>query len=589
MATDAPSCRTKKGVFGGRWASPGRMDGGAGVRQMAGTSTNRSRSWAGLLLASAILLESCLPGFGLLSPGTPLARADDERGGDEPVVVAESPVAGAEAEDTPAAVESDASGEAQESAEPQPTAASDPPEEPLTAGPVETADNGVLASSPSHRIRIKLDVAGEIFAPAGRDVPPVRRPIAVDARFDFVETHSDEPGRGVTRRYRDAVADVRVDDAVRTTRLPPDARRLRAVLEGSTPMPWLETGFLSRAELDLLETPFDPLLLDRLLPEKPVTIGDSWTVSADAVAGLLAIDTVESGNLDAKLVEVVDGRAEVKLAGIIDGAVDGVPTHVVVEGACGAAASEVDGGVRVGDGIANLAVTIQERREASHVAPGFDVEARLTVARVSTEEQADAGGESAEPTGTEGRRRGSGRPGFVSHRDAVGRYDLVHDARWRAIEDGPEGLVMRYVDRGALVAQCSITALPRASSQSPPTIAEVERDLQRSLAGQFGRLEHSSEATRSDGVRLVRVVATGRADGLAFRWIHYVLTDADGDRLAATCTLEDSLEKRFGTADRELVDGIRLPAGVESGAETAGKDGSGPDREARLPQESRTP
>ena len=171
----------------------------------------------------------------------------------------------------------------------------------------------------------------------------------------------------------------------------------------------------------------------------------------------------------------------------------------------------------------------------------------------------------------------------------MGRYDLVHDARWRAIENGPDGLVMRFVDRGALVAQCSITALPRSASQSPPTIAEVERDLQRSLDGQFGRLEHSSEATRSDGVRFVRVVATGRADGLPFRWIHYVLTDADGDRVAATCTLEDSLEKRFGTADRELVDGIRLPAAEDSAAENSRDDGSGVDRQARLPQESRTP
>jgi hypothetical protein len=148
---------------------------------------------------------------------------------------------------------------------------------------------------------------------------------------------------------------------------------------------------------------------------------------------------------------------------------------------------------------------------------------------------------------------------------------------------------MRFVDRGALVAQCSITALPRAPSQSPPTIAEVERDLERSLAGQFSRFEHSSEATRSDGVRLVRVVATGRADGLPFRWIHTVLTDETGHRLVVSSTLEQSLEKRFGTSDRELVDGILLPAEAESGPETAEDDRLTSGRQARLPQESRTP
>jgi hypothetical protein len=113
--------------------------------------------------------------------------------------------------DAPATVESDtsddadASDEADASAEPQATAepeGTEGPEGPAIADPIGPPDNGVAASSPSHRIRIKLDVAGEIFAPAGRDVPPVRRPIAVDARFDFVETGSDEPGRGVTRRYR---------------------------------------------------------------------------------------------------------------------------------------------------------------------------------------------------------------------------------------------------------------------------------------------------------------------------------------------------------------------------------------------------
>jgi hypothetical protein len=152
------------------------------------------------------------------------------------------------------------------------------------------------------------------------------------------------------------------------------------------------------------------------------------------------------------------------------------------------------------------------------------------------------------------------------------------------IEDGADGLVMRLIDSGALVAQCAITPLPRVATADAPTIADVERDIERSLAGQFGRIEHASEAERSDGVMIVRVATSGRADGLPFRWIHHVLTDAAGHRLAVTCMLEASMEKRFGNADRELVDGIGLPGG--SAAD--GKPAAG-DREARLPQESRMP
>ena len=524
-------------------------------------------------LITAVVAVSC-------TVAVPRGQADEEAAGPDatatPLTVDES------AGDTIAP--NAAAGEDSEPSAPEPAAE---PVDPAPAGPPAPQ----VEPPGSHRVRIKLDASGEMFAPAGRDVPPVRRPIAVDARFDFVEVIGAGPEmRTATRRYQDAAAEVRVDDAVRTTRLPPDARELRVVVAGATPQPCLDSGFLTREELDLLETPFDPLLIDRLLPGKAVAVGDSWAVAADDVAGLLAIDTVESGGLDVKLIEVGEGRAELKVSGIVDGAADGVPTHVVVEGTCVADAAGGEG-VDLRGLISHVAVTLQERREASHVAPGFDVEARLTVARTAVEAPGgvppvDAGsGQAASAR----RRQGAGRPGFVWQRDSAGRYDVVHDARWRAIEDGPDGLVMRFVDRGALVAQCSITALPRGSSQSPPTIAEVERDLERSLAGQFGRFEHSSEATRSDGVRIVRVVATGRADGLPFRWIHVLLTNAAGDRLAVSCTLEEASARRFGTSDRELVDGIRFPETGESAAETAETVGGATVREARLPQDFRTP
>ena len=467
-----------------------------------------------------------------------------------------------------------------------------PPEDVAGTATTDGSPEPVPARPTPSRIRLKLDVQGEIFAPAGRDAPPLRRPIVVDARFDFVETPTDgDKEDPVERRYIDASAELRIDGKPRRSTLADDARTVKAVLRGTTPSPYLTDGFLSRDEMDLLETPFDPLLIDALRPSEPVVLGAAWDVAGDVIAGLLGIDTVESGGIKATFQEIVDDRASVKLSGIVDGAADGVPVHVTVDGSY---TLPIDGPAAAGPvafehRVATLVITLQERREASHVAPGFDVEARLSIAR--TMELGDwAEQHAVSAAGGDARRRGNGSPGMVWQRDMAGRYDLVHDERWRMIEDGVEGLVMRFVDRGALVAQCSITALPRSPAQSPPTIAEVERDVERSLAGQFGRIEHSSEASRSDGVRFVRVVTAGRAGDLPFRWIHYVLTDAAGHRLAVTCMLEQSLEKRFGSADRELIDGITLPATEEvSAAKTPSPSPAPPDREARLPEESRTP
>ena len=520
-------------------------------------------SWLSLLVAATVC-------------GCPPRAAADETATDEPAATAAETAAEPEADTEPTPAATDASAAADGVAD--------------AAGSVAPVDEPASEPLSARRIRLKIDVSGELFAPAGREAPPIRQPITVAARFDFVETPTAEAG-AVVRRYSDAAAELQVAGAARRTTLAADAREVLVSLQGTTPSPCLPRGFLSRDECDLLDTPFDPLLLDSLQPAAAVASGERWTIGADATAGLLAIDTVESGELESRVVEVADGRATVKLAGVIDGAVDGVPTHLVVEGSWSLPVDDdaTSAVVRLDGPIAGIDVTIRERREASHVAPGFDVEARLVMARSAAPDAAgvdDAGADEAGKVSL--RRRGTGRPGFVWHREAAGRYDLVHDARWRVIEDGADGLVMRLVDRGALAGQCSIAALPRADALAPPTIAEVERDVARSLEGQFGGVESSAEATRDDGVRIVRVVADGRADGLPFRWIHYVLSDAEGRRLAATFMVEEPLAKRFGTADRDLIDGVRMPA-EGGGEEATGQAGRPPARQARLPSESSTP
>jgi len=438
-----------------------------------------------------------------------------------------------------------------------------------------------------HRVQLQLDVRGELFAPAGRTSDPVRQPIAVEARFDFVERLANGGDMAASREYREAKAVVRIDDRSDEIALPADARRVAVALRGTTPMPYLADAFLSREEADLLDTPFDSLLLDRLLPVDPIGVGGKWTIPADATAGMLAIDTIESGGLEAELTTVDADQATVRVTGIVDGAVDGVPTHLTIEGDCRVTATAADDPSMwrlIATQVA--AVTIRERRQAGHVAPGFDIEARVAVARRPVP---PGGAEENAPSPAAApsvRRRGTGQPGLVWHVDRDGGYDIVYDARWRVVEDGPTGLVLRLVDHGALVGQCSLTALPRSDALAPPTIAEVQRDIERSLAGQFGRFEHAAEATRSDGVRIVRVVSEGTAENRPFRWIHHVLTDASGRRAAATFMLEASAAKRFAAADREFVDGLAF---ATMPAAAAPAPGAPADRAARVPRETVTP
>lgn len=447
------------------------------------------------------------------------------------------------------------------------------------------------------RVRIKLDVRGELLAPLGPDSPPLREPVEMAARFDFDE-NSPAPSSGETatppsavvcRSYRDASATLRVGDTSTTATLAADARRLLVARQGTTPMPYLADGFLSAEESDLLETPFDSLLLDDLLPGEPVSIGQPWGIPGDITAGLLAIDTVESGNIEARVREVSDGRAQVTFAGIIDGAVDGVPTHLTVEGSFAVAATDAVANdastdlesslYRLHGRVLQASADIKERRQASHVAPGFEVEAQLVVARTPLESVAESAAElgadavvdhaTEEPSPSTARvqpsrRRGAGGPGRVWYRDTKGRFDLVHDARWRRVEDGANGMVMRLVDRGALVGQCSITALPQAAAAALPTGEDVTRDVERSLAGQVVRSDAAEESDRADGLRVVRLGSSGTAGRLPFRWIHYVLAAPDGSRVSVTFMCEESMLQRFGDADRLLIAELRSGASAPS-------------------------
>ena len=439
-------------------------------------------------------------------------------------------------------------------------------------------------SPPPARVEISLSVSGEIFAPSGEGSQPLREPIDVTAAFDFVEAAGDAGSGTASRRYRRATAVVRVGNRSDRITLAADARDVIVELVGTTPTPSLAASFLSRQEAELLDVPCDPILVPRLMPEGAVAKGDPWKVAADAVAGLLAIDTVSEGGIEVALIEANEGTATLELTGTVTGAVDGVATRITVKGTARAACSAADtpDTWRIAGPIDRLDVTLAEHREASWVAPGLDVEATLTMSRSAP---LDDDKHRLDPPAA-GRPNGHGRAGTVWHRHPNGRYTLVLDRRWRVVEDGPEGLVMRLVDRGALIAQCSILPLPRSAPDAAPTVEQVSRDVEASLADQFGHIAVADETTRDDGTRVVRVMAEGSAEERPFRWIHHLLADPAGHRSAVTFMLEPPLEERFGGADHELVAGLVLLADPVPGEPQKAADAR-PARRAEKPASGR--
>ena len=368
-------------------------------------------------------------------------------------------------------------------------------------------------------------------------------------------------GQTAVRQYLAAGAALEIAGQEVRQQLPAEARQVFWTEADGRLEPWLADGFVTRQERDLLSVPFDLWWQDVLSPPADSEAA-SWTLDPAGLARLLWIDTVESADVVATVDQIDANEVTVRFNGSVAGAVDGAATAIDVDGTyCWAA------GGAAGPGVTRLKARIRERRQAGHAGPGLDVEAVVEttcrpaggpVADLASSGQAGPEDDNGRDHGAEKRRprRGPGRPGFLWLTDPRGRFDLVHDGRWRLIERQSGRTVLRLVDRGSLLAQATIVPLPPTAD--PPELEVFRRDIERSLEGQFNHVVSASESRRSDGTRLLRVSSAGEADDLPFRWIHYHLSHPEGGRASVSFMVEAGLVDRFAEADRRLVDGFSL-------------------------------
>jgi hypothetical protein len=447
-------------------------------------------------------------------------------------------------------------------------------------------------SSPSlgrwERVRVKMEARGELFAPTGDDSGEVRRPFNAAARLDFLEAVAEanpaeavaaappRDARGV-RHFFSAASELSLDRDGDARRSLAPATTTLVVASSPTVTHFAPDALLTREESELLAIAFDPLLLDQLLPPADSASAE-WRPSGELVAALLVIDTVgrpvddqkadptgdspdPAGPLLARVEPAADseGSAKLLVTGTVHGAVDGVPTTIRVDGSY-----ELDAaGRRIKSGV----VRLREKRLAGHVSPGFECEASFQMARRPAEgSQAVPAADAAVLSGMEaawarvldGQRTAPRRS--LRFQDPDRRFALIHDARWRAVADDARGLVLRMVDDGALLAECTVLPLP--PGEAGMSIEAFRRDIERSLAGRLDRFTASEEQPSAESAgRALRVVSEGTVDGVPLEWRHYLVEDGRGSRTAVTFTVERRFADRFGRADADFMAGLNPKTG----------------------------
>lgn len=84
---------------------------------------------------------------------------------------------------------------------------------------------------------------------------------------------------------------------------------------------------------------------------------------------------------------------------------------------------------------------------------------------------------------------------LLAFRSEKGGFELVHDRRWRVMNERYDSAILRMIDRGELVAQCNIAKLKNFGKDEKLTLDTFQGDVKTALESR--RLKSSKPAKAS--------------------------------------------------------------------------------------------
>lgn len=395
------------------------------------------------------------------------------------------------------------------------------------------------------KVEAVLEVGGNLSLKEKAEIKTL--PTEVVARFAYDEKVLEaDQVRRTARNYRQAEAKYIVNKQPTDAKLSDEHTLFLVRATDAQPEMLCPTDPLTADELDLVQIPFNSLIVDQLLPGKTTNVGDSWAHSEQLMSGLLNLDAVSQTTVVSTLGEVDAASARIEFKGAVQGAIGGIATEVEVTGRY-----KFD---RKLGRVSWLAVLIKEKRSIGHVEPGLDVQARLQMTIQPT----------AEPTALKAANlselvnASTADALRVRYSSSDNLFAFDHDRRWHVMADRNNILSLRLVDRGELVAQCNVTSVVLPDADKMPTLAQFQADIRRSLDKNFGQFTNVTESENSFGHIVFRAEAIGTVEGLEITWIYYLVQDRHGRQTVFAFTCENPMLKRMADADEDMIATLRF-------------------------------
>lgn len=403
------------------------------------------------------------------------------------------------------------------------------------------------------RVKTVVEVAGSLKVDSSEKGKAKSIPMKVDAEMFFDELGTSEADSASVRHYWKAFADLEVNETKSHRELRKD--RQLVLLSGDSLAQRFSSpyGPLQRQELELLDVATNAFPLERLLPNKEVEEDEEWTLDTSKVAELLRVENVERGDIICKVDEVDEKEAKISLNGKVDARVDGVKTQIDVVGKYHFKRKQKF--------VSWIALAVKEKRDIGFSSPGFDVVARIRMAR----QRIDKSDALAQKTLKSIRSKPNESDLLLDFVSADNFYKMALDRRWFLLNQHKSSAKLRMVDGGDLLATCKVDQLTKSLPGKQVTLDGFRGDVQTALGKNCKEILSASESVNAQNVRVMRVVAAGEVSETPIRWIYYHLSNDDGYRLSVIFTHEASLESRFAGTDETMTSSVAfLPQPKES-------------------------
>lgn len=417
----------------------------------------------------------------------------------------------------------------------------------LISGPV-SAQTVTLAESPKPgdlaRHQVELTVTGNLIVT--QDAKKQEIKLEAKAGYDYVQktlaVDGGLPLRSV-RLFSAAEATALIGGDRETNALSADRRLVLANRTVDGLVCWSPAGAVTREELDLVAEQFDPHCLPGLLPGKAVAVGDTWAVANAAAHSACLFDSLIKNSLTGTLTAVADGFATIAITGTAEGIDNGAKVVITVNAT---AKYHLETGR-----IVEVLWKQADERDQGPANPASKLEATVLLKRAAAAEpkelaQADWPAEPPAPAL------------LLRFSDPKARYEFRYPRDWHITGQTDDHLILRLLDRGELIAQCTLTAWKKAEPGQHVSVDDFKKAIGDSPGWVPSKVLEEGEIPLDGGRWLYRIAAEGKMEDQPAVQAFHMLAGPQGDQVAVTFAMRPDKMKLLGPRDVALVKSLSL-------------------------------